>query len=104
MLYRLHRMGSASELIKEARSTAGLTQSQLATAAGMTQQAISSYERGMKQPSLPTLAKLIQAAGLEMSIGIVQPGATPPSHNPDDAVLLRQRLADQARINWIRGR
>jgi hypothetical protein len=42
----------------------------LAARAGVTQSVVSAYESGHRQPSLPTLAALIQAAGYELVIGI----------------------------------
>lgn len=45
-----------------------MTQAQLAEAAGVSQQAVSAYETGRKEPTLPTLQRLIAAAGYEMRI------------------------------------
>jgi transcriptional regulator with XRE-family HTH domain len=45
-----------------------MTQAVLAAAAGVSQQAISAYETGRKEPTLPTLQALIGAAGFEMRI------------------------------------
>jgi transcriptional regulator with XRE-family HTH domain len=58
----------AAGLLRLARDKAGVTQSELAAAAGVTQQSISSYETGRKEPTLPTLQRLLAAAGLEMRI------------------------------------
>lgn len=100
-------MTDAAELIKQARALSGSTQASMAANAGVSQQAISAYETGKKEPSLPTLQKLIGATGLEMKIDLVQgnPGTpAPPSAQTDEIAALRQRLADQGRINWLRGR
>ena len=51
-----------------ARQKAGLSQRQFAESAGLTQQSISSYETGRKDPSLETLKRLLAAAGFEMRI------------------------------------
>lgn len=59
-------------LVSVARSRAGLSQSELARRAGMTQSVISDYEAGKRQPSLPTLSKLIAATGHELTIGLVR--------------------------------
>jgi predicted nucleotidyltransferase/DNA-binding XRE family transcriptional regulator len=59
---------SAGSVLREARRQAGLTQAELATRAGITQSVISAYESGRRQPSLPVLHSLIDAAGLELSI------------------------------------
>jgi transcriptional regulator with XRE-family HTH domain len=58
----------AAGLVRLARDTAGMTQAQLAAAAGVTQQSISAYETGRKEPTLPTLKRMLAAAGLEMRI------------------------------------
>ncbi len=58
----------AAGLIRSARDIAELTQRQLAELAGITQQAISAYETGRKEPTFPTLARILRAAGLEMRI------------------------------------
>lgn len=43
---------------------------ELAARAGVTQSVISAYESGHRQPSLPTLAALVEAAGYELAVGI----------------------------------
>ncbi|MDK1018604.1 MAG: helix-turn-helix transcriptional regulator [Actinomycetota bacterium] len=58
----------AAGLLRIARDKAGLTQAALAAEAGVSQQAISAYETGRKEPTLPTLQRLLAAAGLEMRI------------------------------------
>jgi transcriptional regulator with XRE-family HTH domain len=52
-----------SSLIREARERAGLTQRALADRAGVPQSTVSVYERGMRLPTLPTLERLLRAAG-----------------------------------------
>lgn len=64
------RVRTAGALLSQARRAAGLTQAELAARAGITQSVISAYEAGRRQPSLPTLAALIQAAGCELTTGI----------------------------------
>jgi transcriptional regulator with XRE-family HTH domain len=58
----------AAGLLRLARDKADMTQAELATAAGISQQAVSAYETGRKEPTLPTLQRLLGAAGLEMRI------------------------------------
>jgi transcriptional regulator with XRE-family HTH domain len=58
----------AAGLLRLARDKASVTQSELAAAAGVSQQSISAYETGRKEPTLPTLQRLLAAAGLEMRI------------------------------------
>jgi predicted nucleotidyltransferase/DNA-binding XRE family transcriptional regulator len=59
-------------VLREARRRAGLTQAELAVRAGITQSVISAYESGRRQPSLPALHALINAAGMELSIELRQ--------------------------------
>jgi uncharacterized protein len=49
-----------------------MSQAELAFQAGVAQSVISSYEAGRRQPSLPTLAKLIDAAGCDLVVDIQQ--------------------------------
>jgi len=50
-----------------------LSQVELAIRAGVTQSVISAYESGRRQPSLPTLAALIEAAGYELEVSVQEP-------------------------------
>jgi transcriptional regulator with XRE-family HTH domain len=60
-------MDSAQEL-RGARRRAGLTQAQLAAAAGTSQASISAYEAGRKQPSVATLGRLLEACGARLEV------------------------------------
>lgn len=61
----------ASGLIRTARDMADLTQAGLAELAGVTQQAISAYETGRMDPTVTTLTRLVEAAGLELRVRLV---------------------------------
>lgn len=61
---------SSGALLREARTKARLTQSELARRAGTTQSVISAYEAGHRQPALSTLANLVAAAGMELEIRV----------------------------------
>jgi predicted nucleotidyltransferase/DNA-binding XRE family transcriptional regulator len=66
---------TAGTLLRQARRRAGLSQAELATAAGVTQSVISAYESGQRQPSIPALTRLIDATGFELTLGLRrQPG------------------------------
>jgi uncharacterized protein len=56
----------AGALLRKARRQAGLSQVELALRAGVTQSVISAYESGHRQPAVPALAALIDAAGYEL--------------------------------------
>ena len=60
-------------MLRRARKRAGLSQVDLAARAGVTQSVISAYESGQRQPSLPALARLIGAAGFELTLGLRRP-------------------------------
>jgi uncharacterized protein len=63
---------TAGRLLRRARRSAGISQAELAFRAGVAQSVISTYEAGRRQPSLPTLAKLIDAAGADLIVDIQQ--------------------------------
>lgn len=58
-------------LLKDARSSANLTQSELARRAGTSQPAVARYETGAASPSVRTLERLLHAAGFRLSMGVV---------------------------------
>ena len=104
----------AAGLIRMARDKSGLTQSQLAELAGVTQQTVSAYETGRKEPTLPTLERLVGAAGLELRIRLE------PIDRHDQALQAflqslpakrragleasRQKRAAAARLRRVKGR
>ena len=104
----------AAGLIRLARSKAGLTQQQLASRAGVSQQVVSAYETGRQEPTLPSLQRLIGAAGFEMRIHL-EPiddhdetveawiRALPPETRAEIERHQRQRV-ERARLDRIRGR
>jgi transcriptional regulator with XRE-family HTH domain len=60
------RVGSASDLVREARRRAGLTQRQLGARTGTTQSAIARIEGGATEPSYERVADLLRACGFEL--------------------------------------
>jgi predicted nucleotidyltransferase/DNA-binding XRE family transcriptional regulator len=66
---------TAGAVVRDARRRAGLSQVELAERAGVTQSVISAYESGHRQPSLPTLTALLEAAGFDLELNVRrQPG------------------------------
>jgi uncharacterized protein len=63
---------TAGSLLRRARRDAGISQAELAFRAGVAQSVISAYEAGQRQPSLPTLARLIDASGSDLVVDIQQ--------------------------------
>jgi transcriptional regulator with XRE-family HTH domain len=82
--------GSAGALLRDARTRAGLSQTELARLAGVAQSVVSAYESGRRQPSLSTLARLVAATGSELEITLV------PSI-PSDATQARSSALDDIR-------
>jgi predicted nucleotidyltransferase len=62
------RMDRAAEMIRRARLDVGMSQADLARAAGMQQPTISAYESGRKQPRAESLDRVLRAARLRPSI------------------------------------
>ena len=104
----------AAALLRLARDKAGLTQTALAEAAGVTQQTVSAYETGRKEPTLPTLQRLLAGAGLEMRIRL-EPidrhdesltaflDSLPPAQRAE-LEATRQLRAAAARLRRIKGK
>jgi transcriptional regulator with XRE-family HTH domain len=68
-------MDTAAAVLRDARRRAGLSQVELGRRAGVTQSVVSAYESGARQPSLPMLARLVGATGLELDIRLSEPEA-----------------------------
>lgn len=56
----------AAGLLQLARLKSGLSQRKLADRAGVPATMISAYERDLRQPTLPTLLRLLRAAGFDL--------------------------------------
>jgi transcriptional regulator with XRE-family HTH domain len=57
---------TASAFLQLARLEAGLSQRELAERAGVAQSEIARIESGNREPSIPTLQKILAGAGLEL--------------------------------------
>lgn len=55
-------------LVRDARVAAGLTQQQLAARLGTKQSVVSRWERGLDVPRVDTLARILDACGLEADV------------------------------------
>ncbi len=64
---------SAMNEVRQLRRQVGMSQRSLAAAAGTSQPTIAAYESGRKVPTLATLRRLAEAAGLEMSVQFMPP-------------------------------
>jgi transcriptional regulator with XRE-family HTH domain len=71
MRVRYHGGVDAGQLIREARTRAGLTQRALAGRAGVSQPLVARIEGGEIDPSFGRLIQLIRAAGFDLDIRVV---------------------------------
>lgn len=104
----------AAGLIRLARSKTGLTQSELANRAGVSQQVISAYETGRMDPTLSSLERLVAATGLEMRIRL-EPAddhdsaleaylETLPAETRTDIQRRQRKRVDEAKLRRVQGR
>lgn len=94
---------SSADLLRTARQRARLSQTDLARRAGIAQSVISAYESGRREPSLPTLTRLIEATGHKLAIDV----AASPEHVlglPDSPLARRLRQRRKAIIRAAEGR
>ena len=61
----------AGSLLQLARTRLGLSQTAFADLLGIAQPTLSLYESGRRQPTLPTLLRLLARAGLELRLELV---------------------------------
>jgi transcriptional regulator with XRE-family HTH domain len=61
-------VADVGSLLRSARRHAGLSQREVAVLAEVSQPNVSNYERGRRQPTLPTLRRLLAAAGHRLSV------------------------------------
>jgi transcriptional regulator with XRE-family HTH domain len=86
---------AAGALIADARLQAGLTQAELAARAGTVQSAIAAYEAGRRQPTLPTLYRILAAAGFDLRARLT------PADDHDEALAeWEASLPEHERERW----
>ena len=86
---------TSGTLLREARSRAGLTQRELARRSGITQSVVAAYETDTREPSLGTLAALVEATGvsLHLELGVALPAPRHRLQGPIGHRLRRRRAA-----------
>jgi len=67
------------EVVLSARELTGLSQRALASRARTTQAAVTAIETGNRLPTVRSLMRLVEAAGLELVVGLRRPGAGVPT-------------------------
>lgn len=95
---------SSGQLLRRARTNADLSQTEVARRAGVAQSVVSAYEAGHRQPSLATLATLIEATGHRL-VTSLQRIEDAPRGLPATRVgrLLRQRRRAIMQLAGSRG-
>lgn len=58
----------AARAVRDARARAGITQRELALISGMKQPQVARIENGITQPSIPTLARILDSLGYELAL------------------------------------
>jgi transcriptional regulator with XRE-family HTH domain len=98
-------MPTAATLVRTARARAGLTQSELARRAGMTQPAIARLERAGANPTFETLDTALRAAGWTLTVEVdrsrvgIDPGlvAEQLRRSPRERLHSLESMYEQAR-------
>lgn len=87
---------TASDLIREARSRAGLTQADLALRLGTTQSAIARWESGSVSPRVDTLQRILAVCGARLAAHLEW-------GDEEDRRQIRERLAwpPQQRLDYL---
>ena len=84
-------------IVREARLRAGLTQRDLAAAAGLSQPTIARIESGVSRPTVEQVTRLVEACGLELRIALV------PADGADWSVpRTNLRLDADARVRQLK--
>ena len=66
-----YTLASMSSIVHEIRRSAGLTQAELARAAGTSQPTVAAYESGGKSPTWRTLERLAASVPAELAVRVV---------------------------------
>jgi len=78
-----------NERINKIRRKKGLSQTELGNSIGVSQQVITNYERGLREPSIETLLKIAGALGISLEHLI---GAKPIKPNEQTSRALQKRF------------
>jgi transcriptional regulator with XRE-family HTH domain len=92
-------MSVAADLIKEARSRAGLTQAQLARRLGVSQAAVARIEAPQANPTIATLEHALRATGRRLALA-----TEPLARGIDETLVIEQlRLTPGQRLAQLEG-
>jgi transcriptional regulator with XRE-family HTH domain len=84
------------QLIREARTLAGLTQDELAERSGAARSLIARWEQGTVSPSFDTLLEVIEACGYELPLVLVERDAS-----LDQRLQKNRRLSPERRARRL---
>lgn len=87
-------MTTAAELLRQARTRAGLSQRELAHRAGTAQSVIARIEKGQTSPTWETLDRLLAAVDLELNAQL-EPRVVVGSHMLDDVPRILMMTPEQ---------
>ncbi|OLB49766.1 MAG: hypothetical protein AUI08_07215 [Gemmatimonadetes bacterium 13_2_20CM_2_65_7] len=87
-------MTTAAELLRQARTRAGLSQRELAHRAGTAQSVIARIEKGQTSPTWETLDRLLAAVDLELNAQL-EPRVVVGSHMLDDVPRILRMTPEQ---------
>jgi transcriptional regulator with XRE-family HTH domain len=91
---------SSGELLRQARTRAGLSQRELARRARTAQSVVARVESGATSPSWETLSRLLEAAGFTLDAAL-RPATPELSHMLDDVPRIL-RLTPEQRLLELR--
>lgn len=80
-------------MLRDARRRAGLTQAVLAERARTSQPVVSAYERGHREPTVPTLQRLVAATGARLVV-LAEPSPSSDLPHPRDDAERADRLRE----------
>ncbi|HZT65390.1 MAG TPA: helix-turn-helix transcriptional regulator [Acidimicrobiales bacterium] len=79
----------AGQILTLARHERGLSQRQLAERAGVSQSEIARIETGQREPSIPTIDRILAGAGIELRFRLVRVEDTNPALPADETPRVR---------------
>ena len=86
----------SSDVIREARLRAGLSQHELAARSGRDRSVIARWEQGAVSPSLDTLVEIVHACGFDLPLELV-----PRNDAADDRLRRNARLSPERRLQQM---
>lgn len=93
-------MEAIQQIFRQRRVTLGLTQEQIAAAAGLSRKTISDFENGGSRINLANLQRLLRAVGLELALRVASSRPTldelTSRYGGEESQKVRQRARPKA--------